>query len=152
MSVFSPEQFLDLQINEANDTKVVPVPAGEFVALIGEVKVVPWAKKDDPSVAGLKLQITWEIDSPEVKQLLGRDKVTVRQDQMLDMTESGGLDMGKGRNVGLGRLREATGLNTPGQPFAFSMLTGRMAKVLVKHRAGDGDTIYSEVKGVAKIS
>lgn len=149
--MFSPDQFLDMQVTEANDTKIVPVPVGEYNAVVSEVKVASWQKKDDPSVAGLKLQITWELDSPEVKALLQRDKVTVRQDQMLDLTESGGLDMGKGRNVGLGRLREATGLNTPGQPFSFTMLTGRMAKVSIKHRV-DGDTIYSEVKGVAKIS
>lgn len=149
--MFSPDQFLDMQVTDANDTKIVPVPVGEYNAVISEVKVVSWQKKDDPSVAGLKLQITWELDSPEVKALLQRDKVTVRQDQMLDLTESGGLDMGKGRNVGLGRLREATGLNTPGQPFSFTMLTGRMAKVSIKHRV-DGDTIYSEVKGVAKIA
>ena len=149
--MFSPDQFLDMQVTEANDTKIVPVPVGEYNAIVGEVKVVQWQKKDDPSVAGLKLQITWELDSPEVKALLQRETVTVRQDQMLDLAESGGLDMGKGRNVGLGRLREATGLNTPGQPFSFTMLTGRMAKVSIKHRV-DGDTIYSEVKGVAKIS
>lgn len=149
--MFSPEQFLDMQVTESNDTKIIPIPVGEYLAVIGEVKVLQWQKKDDPSQAGLKLQILWELDSPEVKALLARDKVTARQDQMLDLTETGGLDMGKGRNVGLGRLREATGLNTPGQPFAFSMLTGRMAKVSIKHRV-DGDTIYSEVKGVAKVS
>lgn len=149
--MFSPDQFLDMQVNDANDTKIVPVPVGEYIALVSEVRVVSWQKKDDPSVAGLKLQVTWELDSPEVEALLQRDKVTVRQDQMLDLTESGGLDMGKGRNVGLGRLREATGLNTPGQPFSFTMLTGRMAKVSIKHRV-DGDTIYSEVRGVAKIA
>lgn len=149
--MFSPDQFLDMQVTEANDTKIVPVPVGEYNAVVSEVKVVSWQKKDDPSTAGLKLQIIWELDSPEVKALLQRDKVTVRQDQMLDLIDGGGLDMGRGRNVGLGRLREATGLNTPGQPFSFTMLTGRMAKVSIKHRV-DGDTIYSEVKGVAKIA
>lgn len=148
---FSPEAFLDMQVTESNDTKIIPVPVGTYNAVVTEVKCVSWAKKDDPSVGGLKLQITWELDSPEVKALLGRDKVTVRQEQMLDITDAGGLDMGKGRNVGLGRLREATGLNTPGQPFAFSMLTGRMAKVAIKHRV-NGDEIYSEVGGVAKLA
>ena len=85
-----------------------------------------------------------------MKELLGRDKVTVRQGIMLDITDSGGLDMGKGRNIGLGRLREAIGLNTPGQPFSFSMVAGRVAKVNVSHRI-DGENIYAEVKGVAKL-
>ena len=59
--------------------------------------------------------------------------------------------MGKGQNVGLGRLREAVGLNSPGQPFAFSMLTGRVAKVVVKHRIHE-DKIFAEVKAVAKMA
>lgn len=148
--MFSPEQFLEAQVTEANDTKLIPIPVGEYTAIAGDVKIATWAKKDDPSVSGLKLQVVWELDSPELKEMLGRDKVTVRQDIMLDMTESGGLDMGKGKNVNLGRLREATNLNIPGQPFAFSMVSGRMAKVSVKHRV-DGEDIYSEVKGVAKV-
>lgn len=149
--MFNPDQFLDMQITEANDTKLTPVPVGEYVAVIEDVKCRQWQSKQDPSKSGLTLDITWSIDDPAVKELLGRDKVTVRQGVMLDLTESGGLDMGKGRNVGLGRLREAVGLNTPGQPFSFSMLVGRVAKVSVSHRI-DGENIYAEVKGVTKLA
>lgn len=149
--MFSPEQFLDMQTTEANDTKLVPVPVGEYVAVIDEVKARSWKKKDDPSVGGLALDIVWAIDDEGVKSLLGRDKVTVKQGIMLDLTESGGLDMGKGKNVNLGKLREATGLNVPGQPFAASMLGGRLAKIRVEHRV-DGDTIYSDVKAVTKLA
>lgn len=148
--MFNPEQFLDMQVTESNDTKAIPVPVGEYTAVIGEVKCRQWQSKKDPSQSGLTLNITWDVDDQAVKELLGRDKVTVRQGIMLDLTDSGGLDMGKGRNIGLGRLREATNLNTPGQPFAFSMLSGRVAKVNVSHRI-DGDNIYAEVKGVAKL-
>jgi len=149
MSMFDPNQFLDMQTTESNDTKVVPVPVGEYLAMVSEVKARSWTSKSDPTKSGIALDLQWEIEDANVKSLLGRDKVTVKQGIMLDMTESGGLDMGKGKNVGLGRVREATGLNTPGAPFAASMLTGRMAKVTVKHRV-DGDTIYAEVGGVAK--
>lgn len=148
--MFSPEQFLEMQVTDSNDTKLTPIPVGEYTALPDKVEVKSWAKKDDPSVSGLKLVINWSIDDPAVKELLARDKVTARQDIMLDLTDSGGLDMGKGRNVGLGRLREATGLNTPGQPFSFTMLLGRPAKISVSHRI-DGEAIYAEVKGVAKL-
>jgi hypothetical protein len=147
--MFNPEEFLDMQVTESNSTKTTPVPAGEFLGLADEVKVLPWQKKDDPSVGGLKLEISWNIDDANVKATLERDKVTCRQQIMLDLTESGGLDMGKGKNVGLGRLREAIGLNTPGQPFSFSMIPGRLAKVKVEHRV-DGENIYAEIKGVTK--
>ena len=149
--MFNPDQFLDMQVTEANDTKTIPVPVGEYVAVAEEVKCRQWQSKQDPSKSGLTLDITWSVDDAAVKELLGRDKVTVRQGIMLDLTDSGGLDMGKGRNVGLGRLREAVGLNTPGQPFSFSMLVGRVAKVSVSHRI-DGENIYAEVKGVTKLA
>jgi hypothetical protein len=150
MSIFSPETFLDMQITESNDTKVIPVPVGEYIAVVKEVKVRPWQSKKDPSVAGIALDLIWSLDDAGVKQLLGRDEINTKQGVMLDMTEAGGLDVGKGRNISLGRLREAVGLNTPGQPFSFGMLTGRVAKVKIEHRV-DGDAIYAEVKGVAKV-
>lgn len=150
MSMFSPEQFLGMQVNESNDTKVVPVPPGEYMAVVKEVKARPWQSKADPSKAGIALDVQWSLDDAGVKALLGRDEVSIKQGVMLDMSEAGGLDMGKGKNISLGRLREATGLNTPGQPFSFTMLTGRMAKVKVEHRV-DGENIYAEVKQVAKL-
>jgi len=147
--MFSPEQFLDMQTTDSNDTKVIPIPPGEYFAVVSEVKVRPWQSKADPSKAGIALDIQWALDDQGLRELLGRDTVTVKQGVMLDMTEAGGLDMGKGRNVGLGRLREATNMNTPGQPFSFTMLTGRMAKVKVEHRV-DGENIYAEIKQVAR--
>lgn len=151
MTTFDPNQFLDMQVTDSNDTKVVPVPVGEYVAVAEDVKVRSWSKRDDPSVAGLALDIVWVIDDQQVKEFLGRDKVTVKQGVMLDLKDDGGLDMGKGKNVGLGRLREAVDLNKPGVPFAFSFITGRAAKISVKHRV-DGEDIYAEVKGVAKLA
>lgn len=148
--MFNPEQFLDQQFTEANDTKLIPVPVGEYTAIAGEVKCRQWQSKADPSKSGLTLDITWEIDDSAVKELLGRDKVTVRQGIMLDLTDSGSMDMGKGRNVGLGRLREALNLNQPGQAFSFSMIPGRLAKVAVTHRI-DGENIYAEVKSLARL-
>ena len=148
--MFNPEQFLDMQVTDSNDTKSIPVPVGEYIAVAEEVKCRQWQSKQDPSKSGLTLDITWSVDDAAVKELLGRDKVTVRQGIMLDITDSGGLDMGKGRNIGLGRLREALNLNTPGQPFSFPMVAGRIAKVSVSHRI-DGENIYAEVKSVARV-
>jgi hypothetical protein len=148
--MFNPEQFLELQVTDANSTKSTPCPVGEYIAIVESVKARQWTKKDDPSIGGMAVDIVWSIDDAGVKQALERDKVNVKQGIMLDLTETGGIDTGKGKNVGLGRLREACGLNEPGRPFAFSMLTGRMAKVRIKHRV-DGDNIYGEVDAVARV-
>jgi hypothetical protein len=119
--------------------------------MVKEIKARPWTSRQDPSKSGMALDVTWSIDDAAVKEQLGRQEVTVKQGIMLDVTETGGLDMGKGKNVSLGRLREATNLNQPGQPFGFRMLEGRPAKVKVEHRI-DGDNIYAEVKQVAKLA
>lgn len=154
MSIFDPNTFLETQITDANSTVSIPTPAGEYVAFVEEVKSRQWTKKDDPSVAGVALDIVWNIDDQNVKALLERDKVTCKQGIMLDLTDSGGLDMGKGKNVGLGRLREALGMNEPGKPFSFSMMVGRPAKIVVTHRTDpkNPEAIFAEVKAVAKLA
>lgn len=155
MSVFNPQQFLDAQFTESNDTVLRPIPAGEYIGYIepGTVDVKQWKSNKDPSVTGLKLASLLVIDDAAVRAELGRDKVTCRYEVMLDITEEGGLDMGKGKNITLGRLREATGCNEAGQPFAFRMLEGRPMKVLISHRVDDNDSskVYTDVKGVAKL-
>jgi hypothetical protein len=151
MSQFDPNTFLEMTFDDANSTVAVPVPAGEYLAIVEKVEARPWQSKSDPSKSGMALDLTWNIDDANVKALLDREKVTVKQGLMLDMTEAGGLDMGKGKNVSLGRLRAAFDLNTPGQPFGFKMMEGRVARVVVSHRQDpqDAEKIYAEVKAVA---
>ena len=147
---FDPNTFLNQTITDANDTKVIPVPVGEYLAIAEKAEIKPWASKDGSS-SGLKLEVVWSIEDENVKQLLGRDTVKVAQQQMLDLTETGQLDVSKGKNVGLGRIREALDLNTPGVPFSFGMIQGRMAKVKVSHRVS-GEDVYSEIKQITKAS
>lgn len=148
--MFNPDTFLQATTTEVNDTKKIPCPAGEYIAVVEKVEARPWQSKDGLK-SGVALDITWAIDDPAVKETVGRDNVQVRQGLMLDLLDSGGLDMGKGKNIALGRLREATGLNVPGQPFSPTMFAGRAAKVTVSHRV-DGEDIYDEIKKVAALS
>jgi hypothetical protein len=148
---FDPANFLDMQMTEASSTVSTPVPEGEYTGIVdGEPEIRQWTGKKDPTKSGLVLDITWLIDDATVKAELGREKVTCRQSIMLDLNSNGGIDTGKGRNVSLGRLRDAVNLNEPGKPFSFRMLAGQCAKVAIKHRV-DGDAVYAEVKGVARL-
>lgn len=150
--MFDPNAFLEMSVDQSNDTVSIPVPVGEYLAIAEKIEARPWQSKSDPSKAGMALDILWNIDDANVKALLGRDKVTVKQGIMLDVTPEGGLDMGKGKNIGLGRLREATNLNTPGRAFSFRQIEGQMAKVKVTHRLDPNkpDVIYAEIVAVAK--
>lgn len=149
--MFNPDTFLDFTVTEANSTKLTPIPVGEYTAIAKSVKVRTWTGKADPSQSGVILDVIWDLDSEPLREELGRREVTCKQSVMLDVSADGsGLDMGKGKNVGLGRLREAINLNTPGKPFSFNQIPGSMALVRVEQRI-DGENIYSEVKGVARI-
>lgn len=145
--MFNPESFLDQVITEANDTTQQPVPAGEYLALIKSLKAATWQTKDGTK-SGMKLEVVWDIQDEAVKAELARETVTCRQSIMLDVTEANGLDMGKGRNIGLGKLRTAVNMNAPGQPFSPSQLVGQCARVTVEHRIHN-DAIFAEVKAVA---
>lgn len=149
MSIFNAEQFLDMEIEGSNDTVAIPVPVGDYVAVVTDAKTRQWSSKDGLK-SGIALDLIWEIDDAEVKELLGRDKVTCKQGIMLDLTESGSIDMGRGKNLGLGRLREALGLNDPSRSFTFSMLPGRTGRVKVSHRIS-GEDVFAEIKHVTAI-
>jgi hypothetical protein len=148
---FDPSVYLDAEVRESNTTQFIPVPEGEYTAVLtGTPEIRQWTSRKDPSKSGLVLDLTWQIDDATVAAELGRDNVTCRQSVMLDLNSAGGIDTSKGRNVNLGRLREAVGLNEPGKPFAFRMLSGQVARVRVAHRT-DGEQIFAEVKAVTKL-
>ena len=143
-STFDPEMFMNQQTTDSNSTTYTPVPEKELQAYIKDVKA---------GTAGDKpvLNVTWATDDAEAREATGMDEPTVRQTIWLDLTPQGGLDMGKGKNVGLGKLREALGQNEPGQPWAPGMLFGQAAMISVKHRAGKDGEVFADVKAVAAL-
>jgi len=149
---FDADSFLQSSTTEANDTKIIPCPVGEFAAIID--KIIPkQVQFNGGTETRIVLDVQWLIEDAGAKAATGRDVVTVKQAIFLDTTPTGGLDMGQGKNVALGRLREAVGKNSPGEPFSFAMLPGLMAKVSVSHRPDKNDPSisYAEVKMATKL-
>lgn len=144
MSAFNPDTFLNTETDSANSSTYTPVPEGEFNASIKAIK--PRVLTDGRAI----LDVTWTVDDEIARNETGMAEPSVRQTLWLDTTESGGLDFGKGKNVGLGRLREAVGQNQAGKPWAPGMLVGQVAKVKVGHSIDkrDGVTINADVKAV----
>jgi hypothetical protein len=148
MSIFDPDSFMSATTEAANDTTVAPVPPGEYRAQIEDLKTREVSGKDgEPRYP---MDVTYSILDDNVKATLGRDKVTARQTIWLDLTSQGQIDSGKGKNIGLGKLRAAAGLNKAGQPFAPSMLIGAVVRVTTGLRPDKNDpTIqYTDVKSV----
>lgn len=153
-SQFDPKLFMDLQVNGASSTERIPVPAQEWLAVIKKVETRAWTGKQDPSKSGIALDVQFSIDDPNLKAQLGRDEVTLQTGIMLDLSGNS-LDMSKGKNVQLGRLRDACDLNDPSKPFSFRMLEGKVLKILVSHKpstapgARPGD-VFENVDAFAK--
>ncbi len=146
MSPFDADNFMNTQSTESNATKVIPVPPGEYNALVKDLKL---RDAKDSKV----LDVIWEIDSEAARTATGRKEVQVRQSLFLDFEASGGLSFAEGKNVGLGRLRSALNQNNKGQPWAPANLKGGVAKINVTHRI-DKDTgdIYDQVSKVSPLS
>ena len=149
-SVFDPNTFLDAQVEESNEKRAT-IPAenpdsedGLYMAVIGEIKTdsgiigkgdrtgQPWISMVIP----LKLQFGAKVQGLE---LPAEFQLTDRA--FLDVTPEGGLDMAKGKNRQQRAYREATGLNNPGEAFAWRMLQGRTLKVKLAHELYEGEIV-----------
>lgn len=147
MSNLDPDTFLAATIDGANDTVVLPVPPGEYNARLE--KFTPPREVNVKDGVRHVMDLSWAILDDQVRELLGRDAV-VRQALWLDITDAGSLDMGKGKNIDLGRLREALSMNTSG--FSFSNMLGSVAVVSIVNEADKNDSskTYARVKSVGR--
>lgn len=146
---FNPELFLNQTTTDANSTEYVLVPVGEYVGIIGPISADSFKSFDikkgenaGKKAYRLDLKIDLQDDTGALKELLGRPP-SVTAGIMLDIKPDGGLEFGKGRNVALGRLREAVGQNATGKPWAFGHLTGQPVKVKVVHDSWDGKQVVN---------
>jgi len=140
---FDPDAFINMQFEETPPDKYEPVPEGEYHAVIeriGEPRLT-----QNGSVV---LDIYWSIQEPELLAKLERDTAVVRQSLWLDVGSDGRLLFGKNKNVQLGRLLKAVGIDR-GQPWSFQSLVGRSALITVRHRTTDEGEIYENVTRVA---
>lgn len=143
-STFDVNSIQNAQFTDANSTTYTPIPEGEFKAIVDK-QAIRQAKDS------LILDITWKIDDPVVAEATGIETPSCRQSIFLDVAENGTIDFGKGKNINLGRLREALGQNRSGAPWSFGMLVGQIAKVKTKQRK-DGENIYTDVTAVTKLA
>lgn len=151
--MFDANAFLNQEITGALDTKYIPIPQGDYPAIITKLEGREQDNKNDPSKPWTVLDVTYQIEDAKVREITGLPAPTVRQSIFLEMGPDGRLDTSKGKNIPLGRLREAVGLNDPDKPFSFQQLMGQACVVSVTHtpKKDDPSTIYSNVSKVGKL-
>lgn len=153
-TVFEPSIYEEMVFEQSNETKTTPIPEGQYRGLIDKIELRQMTIKNGPNAGQTRLilGVSWEVLEIDEELLaeLGRDRVIVRQDIWLDIDDHGSIAFGPNRNVGLGRLREAVGLNTPGKPFTFKTLEGAgPALITIGERPVESGDVYNEVKKVS---
>lgn len=148
--MFDVNKLLATTFEDANSTESTPCPEGEYVARIDKIEPRVMNTKNGEKAI---LTIQWAPSDGDgrIKAATGRDNIMVKQDVWLDLTEEGNLDMGKGMNITLGRLRALFNQNTPGKAWGFNQLIGNVAKVLVTHRTSDEGRVFAEVKSFTSL-
>lgn len=155
-SAFDPNVFLDAQQTEVNEkrpplpTENPDAPDGLYTAVIGEIKsdAGTIGKGERVGQPWVSMVIPLRIQVPSNLQALGLPpELTLTDRAFLDLTPSGGIDNGKGKNRQQRAYRDATGTNNPGEPFAWRMLQGRVIKVKVTHEMYQ-EALQEKVAGV----
>ncbi len=129
------EEFLQTTTEAALDDHLEPCPPGEWTAVTGKPAIYDFVfqKGDRVGETGFRMTVKYTIQDQEVKDHCERDVVSVTASILLDMTDDNtGLDMGKGKNIGLGALRSALGQNVPGAAWSPAMIEGQPIKVKIK--------------------
>lgn len=132
--LFDPVALMN-QNTEANATKRTPLPTGETTAQIVKMDIAEGTsgpKSKHPGTPWARLDLQMEITDPEYLKQVGdgtRDKAIIFHGIMLDMKD-GAIATGADRNVVLGRLREAAGVN--GQPL--NALMGQWVRLQIGHK------------------
>ena len=145
---FDAQALLNATTAEANSTKLLPAPVGDYVGQVSKVDVKSGVSKSTGEV-WCRLELTLESEDPKLDQI-GMKKKNFRADALLELTPMGTIDTGPGKNVALGRMREAAGLNQPGQPFSLGMFQGQVFKFTIEHQPDqtDPEKIYERVKAL----
>lgn len=150
-SAFSPESFLDATLNEPS-VKRPPLPVGDYLGVIGEVKSRPWTGTKDPSKSGMAFDVPVALEIPaEVQAALGLTMATLnlKDSIMLDLTEAGTIDNSLGKNGHLRKYREALDMNKPGDSFSVRRMQGQVALFKIGHEMYN-DEPQERIKGVTR--
>lgn len=154
---FDAGTFMNQSVDAKLDTIVKQCPEGEFKAVIddfGEDAFRSFTSKNNGKDYTV-FSPPFVIQDPNVAAELGRDKVTVfHKGMFIDIGADGGLDTSSGKNIDLGRLRDALGQNKPGG-WSFSNLKGAgpvMVKVVHESDKDDPEKKYARVTKVVKLA
>lgn len=153
---FDEAAFLSQTTDQEGSTRVTPVPAGTYLAMIQEVKARPWSS-ERTGKSGVSLDVTYDIidDGGIIEQQIGRPP-RVSHGYFCDLIPgTHQFDFSTGKNVQINRVREAAGQNVAGQAWNPMQLKGAgPVQIVVKQEPSKDDPkdIYNRVVAVGRPS
>jgi hypothetical protein len=150
MSDFDPDQFMTQTVDGPLETEFKMVPAGEYQnAFIDDFDskalelVEGHSDKSGKDYSFLKLSLPFKLSNdPRLMAEFGNDTARVYKELNLDRDASGGIARGVNKNLELGRIYDAAGLNTGNTSISMLRGTGPFV-ITVVHESGkrkDGTT------------
>lgn len=147
--MFDAQAFLDSAVQGENSTERALIPEGEYVVEIEDIDVKP---TKNPLFVNMILKTV--VDHEEAAAHLGRKTNPFKYNftTLLELDETGGLDMGEGKNIHLGQMRKALGQNNPAKPWKFSDLIGGQVMIqLVHEQQKDSDRVNERIRRIVSI-
>src|SRR4051794_4734088 len=114
MSVFDATSFMQNVVKAELDTRFPVIPEGEYLA---QVKKIDMRQVEFRKIqgSGVSIDIQWEVMDDGVRDATKMEHPFCRQSFLLDLVKDSAppqLDLSEGRNIRLGQLLAACGLNS----------------------------------------
>ncbi len=153
-STFDPSSLLDTEYSDDLNTRLTPIPEGEYYAKVGKIDVKAVSAKDGRALR--IAEVIFIIDDEGVRESthLTEPQARLRPAMFLDLNTDGTLqtkEQNPNANVKLGRLKEALGFKA-GRKWSLRMMEGQYCFVKVRQRTDENDieVVYSDVVAVSK--
>jgi hypothetical protein len=137
------QDLLNDATTEANATVASLIPAGSRKFRIESCKIKKYERKKEPGIWDpyLVLGMDFAVDDEVANNLdfKGMDKIIRTNMIRLDLNEAGKIATGPNKNVTLGQIRQAAGMNIAGVAFLPTNLVGCVIETIVKHSPRSDD-------------
>lgn len=147
MSLFNPEVLMNCSVETSMSTFIPPWPEGEWVVTITKVDF------KQPKDNMVLMECTFETIEPDVVSITGINPSQTRYAVFLDLTDTGMLDTTEGKNVGVGKLREAVGQNVDGVPWSPALLVGQQLRAKSSQKADkdNPEILRTDIKAITAL-
>lgn len=148
--MFDPNKFMQSNFNGKLDTVIPTLPEDDYRVIVDGVE------HRTATVDGETrhiLRVRWKLVDANQLIAIDRKAASVNHDLWLDLTPDGGLDEGEGKNIGLGQMLEALGLN--GQPWSPGSLVGQgpvIARIAPRENKKKPGEYFNDVRRLVRLS